>query len=173
MPHHLSWISHTYRADFRTHTPRSVALYPHPLDDRAITRVMHEARTHKHPVHNGTAQPVCVTSPYVPGAGLLVRTCMHPHRSWISTRKPTLISNHARPASRVSLLPGSPKATKDTRKSMGMDARTWTGKRGARPIRSFTGLGDLVRCVSNIRLKDIGIIGLSKANGRSRIDIVT
>ena len=52
----------------RTRIPRSVALYPHPLDDRAF-RVMHEARTHKHKIHNLAAKPVCVTSPYVPGAG--------------------------------------------------------------------------------------------------------
>lgn len=50
----------------RTCTSRFVASCPDPLDDRAIIkRVMHEARTHKHKIHNLAAKPVCVTSPYV------------------------------------------------------------------------------------------------------------
>jgi hypothetical protein len=56
--------------------PKVRSLVSLSIRRQSKTRVMHEARTHKHPAHNGTAKPVCVTSPYVPGAGLLVRTCM-------------------------------------------------------------------------------------------------
>ena len=75
--------------------PKVRSLVSLSIRRQSKTRVMHEARTHKHKIHNLAAQPVCVTSPYVPGTGLLIHTCMPHMHSRIATLSHVLISNHA------------------------------------------------------------------------------